>query len=114
MKHFRSIQRCMAALLGLVLLLGILPKPVVHEWLTGHAHQTISSDNSERDHIETAGTVVNCSCLQAEFSASFLVEPDIQFASISFYSAFYSTDLTRAVFNDASLQDALRGPPSIA
>lgn len=109
----RNIKPWIAVLFGLALLLAILPRPVLHEWVSGHQHPAASSSNQVA-HIEKSGPILTCDCSQVEFAPVFLAEiSSFESLQTTHFSAF-SVDIPSDVPTLPLLSRVLRGPPSIA
>lgn len=109
MLHQRIYKLWAAVAMMLLLLIGILPKPVVHETLTGHAHTAVHP--SEQQEVAEAGTLLNCNCNQVVFVSAFDLPATLEISSPTDFYPSYSTPVSDQVLAETLTQPALRGPP---
>jgi hypothetical protein len=99
-----------AALLASLLLLGVMPKPVVHEWITGHEH-TIAA-GSEHTEVETAGSQLSCECQMACFTSPFIATTSFENTPVQIYPPTLPIPTPENLHYTQRGQQALRGPPA--
>ena len=86
-----------------------MPKPVVHECLTGHEHHV--SLPSAQDEIATAGNILTCNCHEVVFVSSFDLVPETELLPVGPPFRSYSTPVSSVIFDAAPDNRDLRGPP---
>ena len=109
----RNIQPWIAVFFGLALLLAILPRPVLHEWVSGHQHP-VSASNDQVAHLEKSGPILTCDCMQVEFAPVFLAEISTFESPQTTRFTTFSVDIPSDVPTLPLHSRVLRGPPSIA
>ncbi len=100
----------MAGMLASLLLLGVMPKPVVHEWITGHEHAI--SQGSEQTEIESSGTQLSCECEMACFTSPFIATYSIETGTVLVYPSALPEYTPENLPYTQRGQQALRGPPA--
>lgn len=109
----RNIQPWVAVFFGLTLLLAILPRPVLHEWVSGHQHP-VSTSTDQVAKIEKSGPILTCDCMQVEFAPVFLAEISTFESPQTTRFSSVSVDIPSEVPTLSLYSRVLRGPPSIA
>ena len=90
--------------------MGIMPKPVVHECLTGHEHNIAL--HSGQDEITPAGTILTCDCHEVVFVSSFDLPVETAVAPIASFYPPLSPNISSIIVDAAPDNRALRGPPA--
>lgn len=97
-------------MLASLLLLGVMPKPVVHEWITGHEHTVAAG--SEHTEVETAGSQLSCECQMACFTSPFIATYSIETGTVLVYPSALPVYIPENLPHTQRGQQALRGPPA--
>lgn len=110
MLHQRMIRTWVAFSMMLLLLMGILPKPVVHECLTGHEH-AVASQSGQKE-FSTGKTVLTCNCNEVVFVSPFDLPAEVVVEPIAAVYTTHSSELFSVFINAVTDNTALRGPPT--
>jgi hypothetical protein len=99
-----------AGMLASLLLLGVMPKPVVHEWITGHEHTVAAG--SEHTEVETAGSQLSCECQMACFTSPYIASQSFETGKVLVYPSALSVYIPENLPHTQRGLQALRGPPA--
>lgn len=110
MLHQRILRTWVAISMMLLLLMGILPKPVVHECITGHEHAVAS--HSGQQEFSAGKTVLTCNCNEVVFTSPFDVPVEVEVAPTTSGYTTHSSELYSVFVNAVTDNTALRGPPA--
>ena len=110
MQRKNRLKLWVAGFMTSLLLLGVMPKPVVHEWITGHEHAI--SQGSEQAQIESSGTQLSCECEMACFTSPFIATYSIETGTVLVYPSALLAYIPENLPYTQRGQQALRGPPA--
>ncbi len=112
MVNQRFIKIWTAVSLSLLLFLGILPKAVAHEWITGHEH--VVTHPSQHLELSTAGNVLTCNCEEVPFLSPFEITESFELPAPATAYPVFSHTAPQDIASVSLYPCYLRGPPAQA